>query len=275
MRSRFWPSLIFFLIVTVAAYIMMYIELKNPALTTEKGGVVLTHVPRESYREKNELLISASLFPFSRNFNPTQVYLYYRESKEGEFKQLPMTRLGDSDRYLQLLPGQLKGKKSYYFVEARAADNIRLRLPEDAPEGKQLFFVRWQGETSRWLLYSHIFLMVAAFLTWMHAFFWALEHVMTGQPRPYIYHLALSATVIFFITGFPLGFLVAKQAFGTAWTGVPFGLDITDNKTLITFLYWAIVLIPFRKNSRPRVFSYLVLLGTALTLVVFMVPHSI
>ena len=75
MKSRFWPSLIFFLIVTVAAYIMMYITLKNPAQTTEKAGLVLTHVPRESYREKSQLLISASAFSLSQNSSPTQVFL--------------------------------------------------------------------------------------------------------------------------------------------------------------------------------------------------------
>ena len=41
-------------------------------------------------------------------------------------------------------------------------------------------------------------------------------------------HLLLLA-----VGGFILGPLVQNYAFGELWTGVPFGWDLTDNKTLI------------------------------------------
>ena len=54
------------------------------------------------------------------------------------------------------------------------------------------------------------------------------------------------ATGMIFIGGFPLGFILAYQVNGTPWTGIPFGWDITDNKTLVIFLYWLISLFLIR-----------------------------
>jgi hypothetical protein len=71
-----------------------------------------------------------------------------------------------------------------------------------------------------------------------------------------------------------------------AWSGIPFGTDITDNKTLITLVYWIVVMVLFKGNPfrlakggnfliGPRCFSWLVLAGCALTVTVFLIPHSI
>jgi hypothetical protein len=64
---------------------------------------------------------------------------------------------------------------------------------------------------------------------------------------------------------------VQKFAFGDLWTGVPFGWDLTDNKTLIAVLFWLIAVIMNRKKERP---VYMVLAAVVL-LVVFSIPHSL
>ncbi|MCX6335012.1 MAG: hypothetical protein NT092_12035 [Bacteroidia bacterium] len=67
-----------------------------------------------------------------------------------------------------------------------------------------------------------------------------------------------------------LGPLVQKFAFGAFWTGVPFGWDLTDNKTLIAVLFWILAVVMNLKKERP---VYTVLAAIVL-LLIFSVPHS-
>jgi hypothetical protein len=93
-------------------------------------------------------------------------------------------------------------------------------------------------------------------------------------------------TITFFITGFPIGIWVSSQVFGGwGWTGIPFGWDVTDNKTLIVFLYYLIIILLTRNHLfkregvknviGDRTFAKLTIIGTVFTLIVFIIPHSI
>jgi hypothetical protein len=61
-----------------------------------------------------------------------------------------------------------------------------------------------------------------------------------------------------------------KYAFGEFWTGIPFGFDLTDNKTLFAFLFWIWAYIATRKKASPIP----VLVACIMTLVIFSIPHS-
>ena len=52
--------------------------------------------------------------------------------------------------------------------------------------------------------------------------------------------------------GFVLGPAVQKQAFGEWWSGVPYGWDLTDNKTLLAFLAWLPAIIPMWRGRPSR-----------------------
>jgi hypothetical protein len=66
---------------------------------------------------------------------------------------------------------------------------------------------------------------------------------------------------------------------------VPIGWDITDNKTLVILLYWLIMLFLmkgtiFEKDERlnllkPKSLATFTLLGVILTILLYLVPHSI
>ncbi len=70
--------------------------------------------------------------------------------------------------------------------------------------------------------------------------------------------------------GLILGPLVQYFAFGEFWTGVPFGWDLTDNKTLIGFLGWLVAVLVIRKNNKP----VFVVIAAVLLLLVYSIPHS-
>jgi hypothetical protein len=72
--------------------------------------------------------------------------------------------------------------------------------------------------------------------------------------------------------GFLLGPAVQHAAFGEWWTGVPFGWDLTDNKTLLAGAAWIWAVWRLREGRRAR---GAVLAASLLTLVVFAIPHSV
>ncbi|MCK4699505.1 MAG: hypothetical protein KAT38_04210, partial [Bacteroidales bacterium] len=67
-----------------------------------------------------------------------------------------------------------------------------------------------------------------------------------------------------------LGPMVQFHAFGEYWTGIPFGWDLTDNKTLIAFLFWVLAIAANRKSEKP----FLTVLAAVILLIIYSIPHS-
>ena len=70
--------------------------------------------------------------------------------------------------------------------------------------------------------------------------------------------------------GLILGPIVQKYAFNEWWAGIPFGWDLTDNKTLIAILVWLMALEMLRKKSS----AFWVVVASIVTMVIFAIPHS-
>jgi hypothetical protein len=117
-----------------------------------------------------------------------------------------------------------------------------------------------------WILVPHVLVIFAAMLLSTAAGLAALDK--KRNPRPFV----LWTVGLMFLGGFILGPLMQKFAFGVAWTGFPLGTDLTDNKTLIAFLAWIVALAAGRKGRPARPF---VLGASLVTLVVFLIPHSL
>jgi hypothetical protein len=73
------------------------------------------------------------------------------------------------------------------------------------------------------------------------------------------------------VGGLILGPVVQKYAFGAYWTGWPFGQDLTDNKTLVAWIFWAIALWRLHKNPANRTWPAIAMV---VLLLVFLIPHS-
>ncbi len=83
-------------------------------------------------------------------------------------------------------------------------------------------------------------------------------------------NMTIMTSVFFAIGGLIFGPVVQKFAFGDFWTGVPFGWDLTDNKTLIAAIFWAIALyMNYKKPSRLWT-----IIATAVMLAIYAIPHS-
>jgi hypothetical protein len=124
---------------------------------------------------------------------------------------------------------------------------------------------RFRGDVPGWVLVPHI---LAMFLGMLFAVRAGIEAV---APRGGARRLAWTTLGLFLVGGFILGPLVQHYAFGQWWTGVPFGWDLTDNKTLLAALAWIFALWGLRGGRPARV---AVGVAAVVTLVVFAIPHS-
>ena len=119
-----------------------------------------------------------------------------------------------------------------------------------------VFLMQSMGTTSQVPYYAAMLFAIYNFLL-----------VVTRQA----YQKWLKITVVtLFIGGFMLGPLMQHVAFGPWWTGFPFGTDLTDNKTLISFLFFLGALASMRwKHNR-----WAVALAVLIMVVIFSIPHS-
>jgi hypothetical protein len=95
-----------------------------------------------------------------------------------------------------------------------------------------------------------------------------LEALFKGKRS---YNFAWITVVSLFVGGLILGPVVQKYAFDAFWTGWPFGQDLTDNKTLAAWLFWALALWRLYKKPESRVWP---VIAMVMLLAVYLIPHS-
>jgi len=124
--------------------------------------------------------------------------------------------------------------------------------------------VRYTGSVPHGILIPHIFFIFFAMLL---SNFTGIMAIAKHEKALLYGYLTLA-----FLTlgGMVFGPFVQLYAFGDLWTGVPFGWDLTDNKTLIAFVMWIVALIMYRKQKRM---GWLIAAAVVMILV-FLIPHS-
>ena len=170
---------------------------------------------------------------------------------------LPMTRNGD---WLDAaLPHQPPAGKLEYEVRLSRGGEVATFPPLPA-------ITRFKGDVPAAVLIPHILAMFVGMLLSTRAGLEALA--AAGKPAP----LARLTLLLIAAGGFVLGPAVQKYAFDAWWTGVPFGWDLTDNKTLFAGVAWAWAVWRLRggRSARGAVFF-----AALVTLVVFAIPHSV
>ncbi len=165
----------------------------------------------------------------------------------------------------------------------READNLSATLPHLPPAGKYEYkitlnkngvshplnegipvVIRFKGDVPSGVLVPHIFLMFFAMLLGNLAGILAIF-----KHKKFKFYTTLTIIALFF-GGMIMGPWVQWHAFGEAWAGVPFAWDLTDNKTLLAFIFWILALIMNRKKNRP-VYT---IVASVVMLLVYSIPHS-
>jgi hypothetical protein len=183
----------------------------------------------------------------------------FRRYKSNDlWTQQPMAREGD-DLVLRL-PHQPKAGKILYRIRLAGTDGSTAELtPEPV-------VIRFRGEVPAPVMIPHI---LAMFLGMLFSNAAALESLTGGQR---LRKLTAWTLYCILIGGLILGPVVQKYAFDSYWTGWPLGRDLTDNKTALIALAWALALWRVRKSPPARAW---VLTAAAITMAVFLIPHSV
>jgi hypothetical protein len=165
----------------------------------------------------------------------------------------------DGKAFAAYLPKQDPAGKLEYYIKVNGYGD-ETYIAREAP-----VVIRFKGDVPAGVLIPHVLFMFMAMLLSTIAGLYALFRI--DRFKRYLYW----TFGVLFIGGFILGPWVQWYAFGDWWTGVPFGWDLTDNKTLFAFVFWIAALIGNWKKSRPG----LVILASLMTIVIFSIPHSL
>jgi hypothetical protein len=168
----------------------------------------------------------------------------------------PLRREGEA--LVGALPHQPPAGKLEYQVRLRRG--IDSAVVPDHPA-----VARFKGEVPAAVLVPHILFMFAAMLVSNRA---GLEALANG---PIVTRLAWITFGLLIFGGFVFGPVVQKYAFGYWWAGVPFGWDLTDNKTLLAGIAWLVAVLRLRAGRSARV---AVVAAALVTVAVFVIPHS-
>jgi hypothetical protein len=176
-----------------------------------------------------------------------------------EFTKVAMT---NSDGILSAsLPKQPPAGKLQYRIILQK-DNEIFEIPTE----QKFVVIRFKGEVPLYILIPHIIVMFGAMLLSTRT---GLE-VFNKEPRLKIFTIWTIALLI--IGGMILGPITQYYAFGEFWTGIPFGIDLTDNKTLIALIGWLIAAFALNKSSKPK---WWIIGASVLVFIVFLIPHSV
>ena len=181
------------------------------------------------------------------------------------FTEVPMAVEGD--QVVGLLPAQPPAGKLEYYVRLEGPDGS-VRIPEDPAAN---VIIRFKGPVPAGVLVPHILFMFFSMLIGMRAALGAIFAPATMRRYAWITLTGMT------IGGMLLGPIVQKFAFGSFWTGFPFGYDLTDNKTLIMWVVWVVacLIIGLAPRRDERVGRLAVVLAVLVMTVVYLIPHSL
>lgn len=181
---------------------------------------------------------------------------YKRFPTKDDWTQVEMER--DENMLIGILPNLPPAGKYEYKIVLKK-DTHEFHLNDGNP-----VLIRFKGDVPKLILAPHVILMFfAMFLGNVAGIMAIFRH------RKYRFYGSL--TVIFlFIGGMILGPLVQKYAFGEFWAGIPFAWDLTDNKTLLAFIFWILAFFMNMKKERP-VYT---IVASIVMLIVYSIPHS-
>jgi hypothetical protein len=183
----------------------------------------------------------------------------YREYPVKSFIMNKIFKIYEEKGFYADVPQQPAAGKLQYYFEITDTNGTQTYF-KDSP-----IVIRFKGGVPGFILTPHILFMFLAML------FSTLAGLMSIIKFPLYKKYAIWTLVLFIAGGMVLGPIVQYYAFGDLWTGVPFGWDLTDNKTLIALIFWILAVLMNRKKERPVYTA----IAAFVLLLVYSIPHSL
>jgi len=200
---------------------------------------------------------------FYKRLNSKEEYQVNEFSYKGypvkSFLMNKIFKIYDDKGLFASVPQQPPAGKIQYYFEITDSRGTQTYF-KDSP-----VVIRFKGGVPAYILVPHILLMFMAML------FSTLAGLMSLVREPKYKLYAIWTLILFTAGGMILGPIVQLDAFGDLWTGIPFGWDLTDNKTLIALVFWILAVLMNRKKERPIYTA----IAALVLLLVFSIPHSL
>ncbi len=190
------------------------------------------------------------------------LFSFKRFKSHDQWTEMPMLNMGG--KLVAYVPHQPPAGKVEYMITLTDGINS-VQLTEEP------VIIRFKGQVPILVLLPHILIMFLAMLFSTRA---GIEVIAKGDR---VFRLTLLTTLFLVVGGLILGPVMQKYAFGAYWTGWPmkgifkFG-DMTDNKTLVAFIFWAIALVQIWRKPEKKWWA---VLAAVVLFLVYMIPHSI
>jgi hypothetical protein len=196
---------------------------------------------------------------------------YRRYPTTESFTTVPMqlASTGSGPELEGLIPVEPAAGKVEYYVELDTRSGS-VRIPE-AGAAEPTIILRYKDPVPIAVLIAHIAVMFFTVLIGMRA---GLGALLSPAGVRRLSWVTLGGMTV---GGMILGPVVQKHAFGAYWTGVPWGWDLTDNKTLIMWVVWiGAVLVLGRRAKGVTSTGRLAVVAAAIVMtVVYVIPHSL
>lgn len=208
-----------------------------------------------SHDERSEVKLNVN--------NPSiKAKLYFKRFKSDEEYQaadfIYRADAGKECLFAEIPQQPAAGKLQYYFeiTDSKGTNTFFQEEP---------IVIRYKGGVPAFILIPHVLFMFIAML------FSTLAGLMAVTKFSQYKIYSIWTLALFIAGGMILGPIVQNYAFGELWTGIPFGWDLTDNKTLIALLFWILAVYMNRKEEKPLY----VALAAFVLLLIFSIPHSL
>ncbi len=182
-------------------------------------------------------------------------FLKFRRYKSNdEWTEYEMRK--EEGEFSGFLPGESKAGKLEYSIRLVSGEKELI-----LNKGRTII-ARFKNKVPSIYLIIHVIFMILSF-------FFAIRTGFEALRKKGNFSWMVNWTLgIVIIGGMIFGPIVQKYAFGDLWTGIPFGFDLTDNKTLLAVIFWLIAYV-LKKRSR-----WWVVAASAIMLIIYLIPHS-
>lgn len=256
MKSKSKSALIWILVLIFTVAIAYYQRKTGPSYPISGDVVIdnneISYSLTRSWGEDGnaEIKITApdneitGIYTFKR-YNHPEDWITSNMKRDGEFLVISLPHQPPAGK-IQYLATLSKGEHTYSLCEKPVV-------------------IRFRGGVPLYIIIAHALIMFVAMLFSTRT---GIEAIMKGVNT---YKFALVTIITLFVGGLLLGPVVQKYAFGEYWTGWPFGGDLTDNKTLVAFIFWLIAVIRLRKNKYRTGWA---IVAAIVLLAIYFIPHS-
>jgi len=257
MNSKLKSFLLWFFAFIFTAFIAVYQRMTGPTYPIEGkitiGNEVIRYKLIRTYDGADDAKVTVTVPDTSIKGE----YQFMRVRSNDTWTEAPMIRAGNE--LIASIPHEpIAGKVMYQVTLIKGGQKYLLN--------EKPAVIRYKGSIPLWILIFHIILIFSAMLFSTRT---GLEVLFKGK---YTWSYSWVTLITLVLGGLVLGPIVQKYSFNVYWSGWPFGKDLTDNKSLVAFIFWVIAIIAQYRNREKKAWS---IVAAVILLVVFLIPHSV